>query len=153
MQEHGPVDLLQNVESNFDLQLRRDADDVRVERRVVELAEREAVGHDRLPQGMAIRKDVGRLQQRVMAEPTDGAALLVSAEHALAKAPLVQALPPLTQMLFISRLNRIISDLSVLGNETLSTVYRLRPRGSPLKVMPRMAFFTCSIIYIFSSFI
>src|SRR5437870_2102586 len=58
----------------------------------MEFAEREAVGNDRLPQGMAVREDVSGFQQLVMAEPADGAALLVGAEHALAKAPLVQAL-------------------------------------------------------------
>jgi len=59
----------------------------------VELAEREAVGNDRLAQGMAVGEDVGGLQQLVMAEAADGAALLVGAEHALAKPPLVQVLP------------------------------------------------------------
>ncbi len=59
----------------------------------MELAEREAVGNDRLPQGRTVREDVSGFQQLVMAEPADGAALLVGAEHALAKAPLVQALP------------------------------------------------------------
>ena len=45
------------------------------------------------PQGMAVREDVSGFQQLIMAKPADGAALLVGAEHALAKAPLVQALP------------------------------------------------------------
>ena len=59
---------------------------------MVELAEREAIRNHRLSKGMAIREDVGGFQQFVMAEPADGAALLVGAEHTLAKAPLVQAL-------------------------------------------------------------
>src|SRR2546425_11825155 len=42
---------------------------------------------------MAVSENVSGFQQLVMAEPADGAALLVGAEHALAKAPLVQALP------------------------------------------------------------
>jgi len=41
----------------------------------VALAEREAVGYDRFPQGMAVREDVSSFQQFVMAEPADGAAL------------------------------------------------------------------------------
>src|SRR5437667_11231153 len=45
------------------------------------------------PQGMAVREDVSGFQQLIMAKPADGAALLVGAEHALAKAPLVQSLP------------------------------------------------------------
>ena len=93
MLKHRPVDFLQHVEAHGDLEVGRDADEVAVEGRVVELAEREAVGNDRLPQRMAVREDVSGFQQLVMAEPADGAALLVGAEHALAKAPLVQALP------------------------------------------------------------
>ena len=92
MRRPWPVDLLQQVHAHGDLEVGRDADEVAVEGGVMELAEREAVGNHRLAQGMAIREDVGGFQQLVMAEPADGAALLVGAEHALAKAPLVQAL-------------------------------------------------------------
>src|SRR5450755_256032 len=66
-------------------------------------------------------------------------------------APLVQALPPLAQILPISRLNSSISDLSVLGKDTFSTVYRLFPSGSPLKATPSTCFVSCSIIYSFTS--
>jgi len=92
MLEHRAVDLLQDVEAHSDLEVGRDADEVAVEGGVMELAEREAVGNDRLPQGMAVGEDVGGFQQLVMADSADGAALLIGAEHALAKAPLVQAL-------------------------------------------------------------
>jgi hypothetical protein len=88
MLEHRPVDFLQHVEAHGDLEVGRDADEVAVEGGVVQLAEREAVGNDRLAQGMAVGEDVGGFQQLVMAEPADGAALLVGAEHALTKAPL-----------------------------------------------------------------
>jgi len=92
MLEHRPVDLLQHVEADRDLEVGRDADDVGVERGVMQLAEREAVGNHRLAERVNIRKDVSGPQQFVMAESADGAALLVSTEHALAKATLVQAL-------------------------------------------------------------
>ena len=65
-------------------------------------------------------------------------------------APLVQALPPEAQIWLISRLNRIISDLSVLGMATFSTVYKLQPKGSPLKAMPGMCCRSCSAIYCFN---
>ena len=94
MLEHRPVDFLQDVEAHGDLEVGRDADEIAVEGGVVELAEREAVGNDRLPQGMAVREDVSGFQQLVMAEPGDGAAPLVGAEYALSKAPLVKALGP-----------------------------------------------------------
>ena len=59
----------------------------------MQLAEREAVRHDRLSLGMAVRKDVRRLQKFVVSESADGAALMVGAEHTLAKATLVETLP------------------------------------------------------------
>ena len=43
MLEHRPVDLLQHVEAHRDLEVGRDADNVGVERSVMQLAEREAV--------------------------------------------------------------------------------------------------------------
>jgi hypothetical protein len=91
--EHGPVDLLKHVEAHRDLEVGRDADHVGIERGVMQLSGREAVGDHRLAERVNIGKDVGGLQQLVMAEPADGAALLIGAEHALAKAALVQALP------------------------------------------------------------
>jgi hypothetical protein len=57
-----------------------------------------------------------------------------------ASAPLVHALPPLAQILFISKLNNIISDFSVLGKLQLNTVYRLLPKTSPLKPTPGVFF-------------
>src|SRR6476620_1262677 len=42
-----------------------------------------------------------------------------------ASAPLVHALPPLAQILLISRLKSIISLFSVFGKLTLKTVYKL----------------------------
>src|SRR5437899_2435849 len=75
------------------LEVRRDANDVVVECRMMQLAEREAVRHDRLSLGMAVRKDVRRLQKFVVSESADGAALMVGAEHTLAKATLVETLP------------------------------------------------------------
>ena len=47
------------------------------------------LGNNWLTERVAIREDVSGLQQLVMAEPADGAALLVGSEHTLAKAPLV----------------------------------------------------------------
>ena len=61
-------------------------------------------------------------------------------------ASLVQALPPLAQILLMSRLNKIISDFSVFGKLALSTVYKLLPNGSPLKATPLIFFFSSSIM-------
>jgi len=62
--EHRPVDLFQDVEAHGDPEVGRDADEVAVEGGVVELAEREAVGNDRLAQGMAVGEAVGVLIRR-----------------------------------------------------------------------------------------
>ena len=51
MLKHRPVDFFQHVEAHGDLEVGRDADEVAIEGGVVELAEREAVGNDRLPRG------------------------------------------------------------------------------------------------------
>ena len=75
MLEHRPIDFFQDIDAHDDLEVGRDADQVAVEGGVVELAERQAVGNDRLSQGMAVREDVSGFQQLVMAEPADGAAL------------------------------------------------------------------------------
>jgi len=49
MLEHRPVDLREDVEAHGDFEVGRDADEVAVEGGVVELAERKAVGNDRIP--------------------------------------------------------------------------------------------------------
>ncbi len=58
-----------------------------------------------------------------------------------ALAPDVQALPPLAQILFISKLKRSISERSDFGKFTLNKVYKLLPDGSPLKVADGIRFF------------
>jgi hypothetical protein len=90
--EHRAVDLLEHVEADLDLEVGCDADDVGIEGRVMQLAQREAVGNHWLSQGMAVGQDMGSVQQLVMAEPADGTALTVGTEHTLAKAALVQTL-------------------------------------------------------------
>jgi hypothetical protein len=62
MLEHRPVDLREDVEAHGDFEVGRDADEVAIEGGVVELAERQAVGNDRLTEGMAVGEDVGGLQ-------------------------------------------------------------------------------------------
>ena len=60
--QHRSVDLLEDVRTDLDLQVGPDAEDVPVERRMVDLAERESVGDDRLTSGVAIRQDVGGVE-------------------------------------------------------------------------------------------
>jgi hypothetical protein len=60
--QHRSVDLLEDVRTDLDLQVGPDAEDVPVERCMVDLAERESVGDDRLTSGVAIRQDVGGIE-------------------------------------------------------------------------------------------
>jgi hypothetical protein len=59
--EHRPIRFPQNIEANLDDAIRLDTQDVAIVRRVVQLAKRKAVRHDRLTPWMAVGKDMGRL--------------------------------------------------------------------------------------------
>src|SRR5690606_41760182 len=61
-------------------------------------------------------------------------------------APLLQALPPEAHIPAISKLYNNISDFSVFGNPTFSTVYRLLPFTSPLNRTPGTASVRACII-------
>src|SRR5690606_14411923 len=65
--------------------------------------------------------------------------------------PELQALPPEADMPAMSKLNNIISAMSVHGNETFNTVYKLFSAAmSPLKWMSRMFSFNWAIMYSFN---
>lgn len=55
MFQHRTVVLIEDFASDLDDVVRVDADDVAVERGVVDLAEREAVGHNRFAAGHAVK--------------------------------------------------------------------------------------------------
>jgi len=61
--QHGTVGLVHDVASHFDDEVRPDAQEVPVEGRVVQLAERETVRDDRLPLRMPVRQDVSCVEQ------------------------------------------------------------------------------------------
>lgn len=62
MTEHRAVDLLQDVLAHFDNQVRTDADNMTVERGVVQLAQRQPIRDERLAFWMAVGKDMGGIQ-------------------------------------------------------------------------------------------
>jgi len=72
MNQHRPVLLPQHVVSNLDPEVRRDAQDVRVECAVMQRTQREPVGHDRLGQGMPVRQDLSRLEELLMPQAARG---------------------------------------------------------------------------------
>ena len=93
--QHGTVPLEQDVGPDLDDMIGTDPHDVHVERGVVDLAERQAVLHHRLPAFVSIGDDVGRVDQAfeslVATEPTHGATPAIRLEDSLAELRLVQA--------------------------------------------------------------
>ena len=60
---------------------------------MVQLAERDAIGDDGFSARVAVRQDVGRLEQLPVPEPADGTSLLIRPQHPLPKRLLMK--PPL----------------------------------------------------------
>ena len=67
MAEHGPVGLAENGGLHLDLEIGANAEQVAVERRVVQRAESQAVRHHGLAARVAIGQDVGGLEQLLVA--------------------------------------------------------------------------------------
>ena len=64
-----------------------DGEEEAIERGVMELAQRDAVADQRLALGVAVRRDVHRVQELQMAQPAEGAALGVRAGTRLTGRP------------------------------------------------------------------
>ncbi len=93
MSEHRSVGLPEDVLAYLDDEIWPNADDVVVESGMMQLAQREAIGDDRLATRLSIGDDVGRVEQFLMPELTQGASTPVRGEDALAKPSLMQSLP------------------------------------------------------------
>jgi hypothetical protein len=89
MDEHGAVDFIKDVSPNVDGQVRRDAENVRVERGVMELAERKPVTNGRFTVRMAVGQDVSGFEQLRVLQVADRAAPLVRLEHTFSEPLLV----------------------------------------------------------------
>ena len=89
--EHRTVDLVENVRAHLDMEVGADAQDVPVERGMVDLAECETVGHDRLAAGMAVRQDVRGVEELRVLQSADGALGTVGYQDLLAELGLVDA--------------------------------------------------------------
>ena len=92
VREHWAIDLRKHVPPHLYHVIGPDPDDVRIEGGVVQLAEGKPVGHDRSSLWMAVRQDVGRVQElRVLSQTTDGAPHAVGLEYSRPKGSLVHA--------------------------------------------------------------
>lgn len=92
MHQHRPVSLGKDIRPYLDDKIGPDADQVLIEGRMVELAERESVLHDGETERVGVRDDVSGVEQRLPLEAAERAALLVGTQYAYTERALVQAL-------------------------------------------------------------
>ena len=90
--EHGAVLVVQEPGRELDRQVGADTEQVRVERAVVDGAERQSVGDLRHAALVAVGDDVRCLQQAGLVKAADRAALPLGRQHDPAELLLVQAL-------------------------------------------------------------
>ena len=81
--EHRAVRFLEDGRPHFDDVVGPNGEEEPIERRVMQLVERDAVADDRLAFGVAIGRDVCRVQKLLMPESTERSALGVRSNHPL----------------------------------------------------------------------
>ena len=113
MNQHRSVDLRQDVGSDLDDVIRGDAQNVRVERAMMERAQRNTVRHDRLSLRMAIGQDVCRLQQLLVLQLADRAMALVGLDY------------PQTERLLMQPLLDLARDVATSARRVLVIIPRL----------------------------
>src|SRR5690606_10749884 len=91
--EHWPVGLCQDVSAYFDAVVRPDAEDMLSKRRMVDLADGQAIGEGVDALRLTVRDDVGGIQERAMSQPAHCATSVVRLDHPLPEHRLVEALP------------------------------------------------------------
>src|SRR5450759_5126772 len=92
MDQHRAVGLLEDVAAHLDLVVRPDCHQVRVEGRMMQRTEGDAVRHSRRAKRFTVANDVSGLQELIVPQTTDGAVTLVSFEYPLSELLLVQPL-------------------------------------------------------------
>ena len=85
--KRGAIAFTQDVDSELDRQIRADAEEVSVERRVMQTAQSQPVGKHRFAAGMTIRQDVRRVEQFSMTEPADRTLGLIGLQNPLTGMP------------------------------------------------------------------
>src|SRR5262245_61168469 len=90
--EHRPILFPKDIVSNLDFKIRLDAENRPIKGAVMEAAEGQAVGNDRLTVRMSVRQDMRCVQEFGVFQLADGAALPVSIDYLVAESALVQAL-------------------------------------------------------------
>jgi hypothetical protein len=92
MEQHGTIRFLKHIPADLDHVVRPDAENMRVERGVVQLAERKTVRNDRLASRVTVRQDVRGLEQLAMSQTADAAAQPIGVKNTFAERRLVHPL-------------------------------------------------------------
>lgn len=90
--EHRAIDLVQQFAVDPDLEPGRDAEKAPVEGGVVNLAQRQPIGNDRIATLLRIADDVGGVEQLGVSQSAHRALTAVCVEHLLAEDGLVETL-------------------------------------------------------------
>jgi hypothetical protein len=91
MLERRAIALTQDIRPKLDRQVGTDAEEISVERRVMEAAQSKSVGEHRFAAGMTIGQYVSRVEQLPVAEPAHRASGLIRVQDPLAEPTLVES--------------------------------------------------------------
>jgi hypothetical protein len=115
VQEHGTIDLLENVQADVYSAIRANAENVLIVRRVVELAEGKSIRDERLPEGMLVRKDVRGVQKLPVAQTTNRAAFSIRSQHTLAEPGLMEPVASLDCHVGATSIGALVSEQRASG--------------------------------------
>ncbi|HUP00633.1 MAG TPA: hypothetical protein VM737_03810 [Gemmatimonadota bacterium] len=104
MNQHRAVHLFEDIESNFDSEIRSDAENVTIVGGMMKPTEGDSIWDYRFASGMAIRQDMSGFKKLSMPQTTDRTAFPIGAEHPLAEAALVNAMHRLDRQVAPTRL-------------------------------------------------
>ena len=90
--KHRAVNFIKDVFSDLDAVVGGDSDDMVVERRVVDFAQGQAVGHDGFTVLLAVLDDVSGVQEFAVPQVAHGAGFAIRIKYILSEAGLMQPL-------------------------------------------------------------
>lgn len=89
--EHWSIPLAEDVSSDLNNQVRSDTENVGIKGRVVDFAQGQTVGNHWLTIGLTVANDVRGIKKLGVAQPTQGASVIVGSKHSCTKHRLVNA--------------------------------------------------------------
>ena len=110
MDQHRAVRFVEDIAAHLDNTVRPDADQVPVERCVVELAQGNPVGHHRRAERVRIGHDVRGFEEFVTPQSTHGTVMLVRPHDALPELALMEPLPEQARGVATAQVRRFVLD-------------------------------------------